>query len=101
MMDAPHPGPGNRAERAAVATDPARIVEGAGGRIGPAWALRLKPLHGADRVRMGAVAAVEIDPLPVDEAVAGPDGGEAERVEVVDRKRPTAADPLPARIEPD
>ena len=101
MMDAPHPGPGNRAIGAAVAADPARIVEGAGGRIGPAGPLRLKPLHGASRMRMGAVAAVEIDPLPIDEAVACPDGGEAERVEVVDRKRPPAADPLPPRIEPD
>ena len=47
------------------------------------------------------MAAVEIDPLPIDEAVAGPDSGEAERVEVVDRKCPPAADPLPPRIEPD
>ena len=99
-MDAPHPGPRDRAERTAVAADPAWIVEGAGGRIGPAGPLRLKPLHGASRVWMGAMATVEIDPLPIDEAVARPDGGEAERVEVVDRKRPTAADPLPARIEP-
>ena len=101
MMDAPHPGPRDRAIGAAVAAEPARIIEGAGRGIGPAGPLRLKPFHGADRMRMGAVAAVEIDPLPVDEAVARPDGGEAERVEVVDRKRPTAADPLPARIEPD
>ena len=101
MMDAPHPGPRNRAVGATVAADPARIVEGVGGRIGPAGPLRLKPLHGASRMRMGAVAAVEIDPFPIDEAVAGPDGGEAERVEVVDRKRPTTADPLPARIESD
>ena len=55
----------------------------------------------ADDARMDLVAAVEVDPIPVDESLAGPGGGQAHRVVVVDDPGSPASDsPLP-RIEPD
>ena len=44
--------------------------------------------------------AVEVDSRPVDEGVAGPEGGGAERVELVEHPGVAAAHAARARIEP-
>ena len=102
-IEAPVAGPfaGHRAVAAAVAAEEAAIAGAGVGRVGPAGAVGVVDVHTADEPGMDRVLAVEADPVPVDEAGAGPGGGQAERVVLVEDPRPPARDtPLP-RVEPD
>ena len=49
---------------------------------------------------MPAVQAVEVDPVPVDEAASRPDGGRPERVEFVEDPGAATGDAAGAGIEP-
>ena len=93
------PGARERAEAASVSTDHARIVEGAGGGIGPAGTVAGFELRVADGARVDDVAAVEVDALPVDEALAGPRAGDAQGVVFEDEPRLARGDAACAGVE--
>jgi hypothetical protein len=69
-----------RTEAAAIGADEAWVVEGARGGIGPTGSVAGFELEIADGARMDDVAAVEVDAFPIDETLARPSAGEAQRV---------------------
>ncbi len=95
------PGARERTIGTSVAPSQARVGERAGPRVRPARADRIGHLDEADDPGMDLVPAVEIDPVPIDEAVAAPRGRHPHRVLVEDRPEPASRDAAGARVESD
>src|SRR5262245_5936288 len=89
MIEPSKMGPAGRqgTVRAAITAAETRVVKAAILGIRPARSDRVGQLDEPDNTRMGLVLAVEVDPIPVDESVAGPPRGQAKGVVVVDRPR--------------
>ena len=67
MVQRPKPGIGERSKREAVATEWPGIGEAAGGGIGPAGLRGELHDNVAGQMRVGSVATVKIDAVPVNE----------------------------------
>lgn len=82
-----HPILGQGAEEAAVFSFYSDGFPGAGFGVGPAGAVGVGEDSFSDDGGVGAVGAIEVDAFPVDELVAGVEGGEAHGVVIVDGPR--------------
>ena len=83
------PAPRQGTVEAAVSPRLTKIGKALVIRVCPARAVGISDMDLADNPRMDLVAAIEVDPLPVDKALAGPGGCQAQRVMVVDHPGPT------------
>ena len=90
-----------RAVKAAVPPSIAEIGKASVFRVRPAGLIRVDNVDSADDSRVDLVATVEVDPVPVDEPLAGPGSGQTKRVVIIDHPgSPSRNSPRP-RIEPD
>ena len=95
------PRSGQRAVGPAVASLESRVVERAGLGVRPAGADGVGEFDEADDLGVDLVPAVEVDPVPVDEAVAAPRSRQAHRVVVEDRPVPAPRDAARPGVEAD
>ena len=95
------PLPWQRTVRTPVSASLAEIGKALVFGVRPAGEVATRELDLADDSRMDLVAAVEVNPIPVDEFLAGPGGGQAHCVVVVYDPSSPASNPPMSRIEPD
>ncbi len=96
-----HPGARQGSVAAAVPSADAEIVKARVVRVGPAGPVAVGDVDLTEDPRVDLVAAVEIDAVPVDEALAGPGGRHSERVVVVDDPGVPPRHAAGPRVEPD
>ena len=85
---------------AVVSPEDARVVEGAGLGISPAWRVGIGIFHLANDLGMNAMLTIKIDAIPVDEAIAAPNARHSHGVVFKNRPMPTARDASGAGVEP-
>ena len=94
------PGRWQRAVSPAVASPESGVVEFAGRRVGPAGAGAGGERDPTSDPGVDLVPAVEVDPVPVDEARTGPACGEPQRVVLEHRPDPPPRDAPGTGVEP-
>src|SRR5207248_11301516 len=74
----------------AVTADEAGVFEAAVGRVGPAGTDRVGEADSANRARVDGVLAIEVDAVPIDEALAAPRRDDTQGIVIVKYPVPAA-----------